>query len=118
MKPILAVDVSHNNGVLNWTALKNTGHVQFAIIRICHGTTMDRQFAANLAACKSQKIPCAFYWYAESVTVSGAQAEAKFALSKIAGTAPLLWRMTPNAPRFLRSTKTARPMLHGRLAKL
>lgn len=86
---IYGVDVSHNNGVLNWTKLKGTGKVQFAVIRICHGLTIDRQFTANLTACKAQKIPYAFYVYAEANTVSGAQAEARFALSKISGAAPL-----------------------------
>lgn len=89
MNYTLGVDVSHNNGILSLAKLKATGHCQFAIIRVCHGTTLDRQFAANLAACKTLKIPYAFYWYAESATVSGAQAEARFALSKIAGTSPL-----------------------------
>ena len=89
MSYTLGIDVSHNNGVINWSALKGTGKAQFAVIRICHGLTIDRQFTANLFACKAYKIPYAFYWYAESATVAGAQAEAKFALSKIAGSSPL-----------------------------
>lgn len=89
MNCTLGVDVSHNNGVLNLARLKATEHAQFVVIRICHGLTIDRQFTVNLAACKTLKIPYAFYWYAESATIAGAQQEAKFALSKIAGTSPL-----------------------------
>ena len=86
---ILGVDVSHNNGIINWNKLKSTGHVQFAVIRTSHGLSNDRQFSANLAACKSLHIPYAFYWYAESNTRSGSLAEARFALSKVHGTSPL-----------------------------
>lgn len=83
------VDVSHNNGAINWQKLKATGRVQFAVIRTSHGLSNDRQFAANLSACKTLKIPYAFYWYAETATESGAKREAAFALSKIKGTSPL-----------------------------
>lgn len=86
---IKGIDVSHNNGAINWQKLKATGKVQFAVIRICHGITLDRQFMTNLAACKRLKIPYAFYVYAEADNSTGAQAEAKYALSKIAGTSPL-----------------------------
>jgi len=84
---IYGVDVSHNNGTVNWAKLKATGKCGFAILRISHGTTPDRQFTANLAACKRLNIPYGFYVYAESP--SGAQAEAKYALAKIAGTKPM-----------------------------
>lgn len=89
MNYLLGVDVSHNNGAINWQKLKATGRVQFAVIRTSHGLSNDRQFAANLSACGALKIPYAFYWYAESNTKSGALAEANFALSKIHGTSPL-----------------------------
>jgi lysozyme len=89
MSYIYGVDVSHNNGTVNWTKLKATGKCQFAILRISHGTTDDRQFTANLAACKRLNIPYGFYVYAESPSVSGAQAEARHALSKISGTKPM-----------------------------
>jgi GH25 family lysozyme M1 (1,4-beta-N-acetylmuramidase) len=89
MSMTYGVDVSHHNGTVNWLNLKNTGKVQFAVIRVCHGTTIDRKFTANLTDCKAQNIPYAFYWYGEAATKSGAQAEAKFILSKIAGTNPL-----------------------------
>lgn len=89
MNYILGVDVSHHNGVLNWQKLKATGKAQFAVIRVSHGLTLDRQFEANLVACKSLNIPFGFYWYAESNTKTGALAEARLALSKIAGTQPL-----------------------------
>lgn len=89
MSYALCADISHHNGAVNFQKLKATGKVQFAVIRISHGLTLDTKFTANLAACKAQKIPYAFYWYAESNTKIGALAEANFALSKIKGTAPL-----------------------------
>jgi Lyzozyme M1 (1,4-beta-N-acetylmuramidase) len=89
MSYTLGIDVSHHNGAIRWDKLRATGKVQFAVIRICHGLTMDRQFAANLTAAKANHVPYAFYWYGENATKAGAQTEAKFALSKVKGTNPL-----------------------------
>lgn len=89
MNYVLGIDMSHNNGAVNWAKLKATGKCGFAVLRISHGTTPDTQFSANLAACKTLKIPYGFYVYAEAGNAAGAQAEARYALSKISGTSPL-----------------------------
>jgi lysozyme len=80
-------DISHHNGNINFAEFKK--HVDGIIIRVGHGLTLDNKFADNLAACKAQNIPYAFYHYTEANTASEAQAEAKFVLSKIFGSKPL-----------------------------
>lgn len=86
---IYGVDVSKWNGNINWVALKATGHCQFAVIKVSQGSTVDPKFLTNLAACKAYKIPYAFYVFGANATISGAQEEAKYALSLIAGSSPL-----------------------------
>lgn len=86
---IYGVDISKWNGAVDFSKLKATGRCNFIVIRVSCGTDVDPRFQANLAACRALKIPYAFYAYAENASLAGAAEEAKFALSKIAGTSPL-----------------------------
>jgi GH25 family lysozyme M1 (1,4-beta-N-acetylmuramidase) len=86
---LYGVDVSKWNGNIDFAKLKASGKCGFAVLRVSCGTSVDSKFQSNLAACKANKIPYAVYAYAEANTISGAQAEAKFALSQIAGSSPL-----------------------------
>lgn len=89
MNYLYGVDVSENNGNINWAQLKASGKCDFSIIRISYGTRLDIKFYTNLAAVKANNIPYAFYLYSLAGNIAEAQKEAQFALSKVAGTRPL-----------------------------
>ena len=71
------IDVSDNQGVINWEKVKAAG-CQFAILRtVRRSGKADLQFAANLAGCLAQGIPDEFYKYTYALTPTQAVEEAK-----------------------------------------
>lgn len=82
------IDVSHHNAVIDWKKVKQSGKVDFAIIRAGYGKVIsqkDKQFENNYAGCKSQGIPCGAYWYSYASSVSEIKTEAELFLKVIAG---------------------------------
>lgn len=82
------IDVSYHNGTIDWKAVKNSGSVQFAILRAGYGKSIsqkDKQFENNYAGCKLNEIPCGAYWYSYALSADEALEEAKTCLDIIKG---------------------------------
>ena len=73
----LGIDVSDNQGYIDWSKVKNAG-VEFAILRSTRGSgNPDKQLASNIAGCKSNGIPFDFYKYRYSTTEKAGREEAR-----------------------------------------
>lgn len=82
------IDVSKHNGNIDWNAVKQSGEVDFAILRAGYGKSIsqkDTKFEQNYAGCKTHGIPCGAYWYSYAITPTEAEAEARVFLQAIAG---------------------------------
>lgn len=88
-KNIKGVDVSYHNGIIDWDAVKNSGLVDFAIIRCGYGSNLTNQddikFVYNMQECQRVGIPLGAYIYSYAQTVAQAQSEADHTLRMIAG---------------------------------
>lgn len=85
MSKIIGIDVSENNGAINWAKVKTAG-VRFAIIRAGYGRyAVDSQFAANIKGALAQGIPVGIYWFSYALNVAGAKEEAAKCLATIKG---------------------------------
>lgn len=72
------IDVSRWQGRINWDAVKRAG-IDFAIFKATEGVNyIDPSFAENRSACRSLRIPHAFYHYAGT---NNPVAEARYFLS-------------------------------------
>lgn len=70
------IDVSDNQGVIDWKKVKNAG-VQFAILRtVKRNGKIDSQLANNINGCIENGIPVDFYKYAYALTESDSEREA------------------------------------------
>jgi GH25 family lysozyme M1 (1,4-beta-N-acetylmuramidase) len=82
------IDVSKHNGTIDWQKVKNSGEVDFAILRAGYGklaSQKDIQFERNYAGAKAVGIPIGCYWYSYAKTVSEARQEAYVFLQVIKG---------------------------------
>lgn len=80
------IDVSKHNGTIDWATVKQSGAVDFAIIRAGYGKSIsqkDKQFENNYAGCKTHGIPVGAYWYSYAITPAEAEAEARVFLETI-----------------------------------
>ncbi len=84
---MFGIDVSENNGTINWDLAKN--QISFAILRTGWiGNTsnrMDTQFERNYAECKRLGIPIGMYIYCYSKTVEAITLGANWILERING---------------------------------
>lgn len=72
------IDVSKHQGTIDWVRVKNSGKVDFAILRAGYGNgNKDAMFERNYLECKKNGIPVGAYWYLYSTTAKGALEEAK-----------------------------------------
>ena len=77
MRKMLGIDVSDNQGYINWAKVKAAG-VQFAIMRSVRASgNVDKQLASNIKGCMENGIPFEFYKYTYASTEVAARAEAK-----------------------------------------
>lgn len=75
------IDVSDNQGIINWSAVKAAG-VNFAVLRsVRHSGKPDKQFTANVTGCNSQEIPFEVYKYTYALTPTQAVTEAQQVVS-------------------------------------
>ena len=75
------IDVSDNQGIINWSAVKAAG-VDFAVLwSVRHSGKQDKQFAANVAGCRTQRIPFEVYKYTYALTPTQAVEEAQQVVS-------------------------------------
>ena len=82
------IDVSKHNGDIDWKKVKNSGDVDFAILRAGFGKLAiqrDAQFKRNYAGCKENGIPVGAYWYSYAHSVAEIQQEARVFLDVISG---------------------------------
>lgn len=77
------IDISQHDSSIDWSKVKNSGKVDFAIIRAGYGRVTcqkDSCFDKNYTEAKKQKLPLGVYWYSYATSVSDAKAEAKTCL--------------------------------------
>jgi GH25 family lysozyme M1 (1,4-beta-N-acetylmuramidase) len=82
------IDVSKHDGVIDWQKVKNSGQVDFVIIRAGYGklaSQKDVQFERNYSECKKYGIPVGAYWYSYAHSVEEMKQEANVFLSVIKG---------------------------------
>lgn len=82
------IDVSKHDGVIDWKKAKDSGLVDFAVIRAGYGRLIeqkDKQFERNYTECKKYGIPCGTYWYSYAKSVDEIKTEAKVFLEVIKG---------------------------------
>jgi len=77
------IDVSSNNGSVNWEKVRNAGY-EFAIIRLGYGNDEskqdDSQFIRNVQECERLGIPYGVYLYSYALNLSEAMSEVSHAL--------------------------------------
>ena len=82
------IDVSKHQGKIDWQAVRETGSVNFAILRAGFGryaNQKDPQFERNYAGAKAAGIPVGAYWYSYAQTTEEAREEAKACLQVLQG---------------------------------
>lgn len=80
------VDVSKNNGTVNWQSIKNAGY-EFAVIRLGWGNDEtkqdDNQFITNVKECERLGIPYGVYIYSYALNLNEAKSEVNHALRQL-----------------------------------
>ena len=78
------IDVSKHQGNIDWTKVRNSGKVEFAILRAGIGSSKDIKFEEYYQGAKSVGIPVGCYWYSKALTEAEARQEAETFLKTIA----------------------------------
>lgn len=84
-KMFTGIDVSHNNGNIDWQKVSKAG-VDFAIIRAGYGwgaNQIDRKFIYNITNALRYGIECGSYWFSYAGTIAEAKLEANLFLKTI-----------------------------------
>lgn len=76
------IDISHNNGVVDFTAVKASG-IDFVMVRAGYGQLEDRQFKANIQGAAKAGIPVGVYYFSYALNAVKAEEEASHCLSLI-----------------------------------
>ncbi len=94
-KNVRGIDVSYHNGIIDWNQVKNSGLVDFAILRCGYGDNVkdkngsyyqdDIKFVYNMQECSKLEIPMGVYLYSYALNTAQAQSEADHVLRMIAG---------------------------------
>ncbi|MBE6876544.1 MAG: hypothetical protein E7496_07450 [Ruminococcus sp.] len=82
------IDISYHNGSVGWEKIKNSGQVDFVILRAGFGKLIsqkDKKFEENYSSAKSAGIPVGCYWYSYANSVPEIQTEAEVFLQAIKG---------------------------------
>lgn len=82
------IDVSEWQGIIDWEAVKASGKVDFAILRVGYGrlaAQKDKQFEHNYSECKRLGIPVGAYWYSYATTEKDVKEEANACLEVLGG---------------------------------
>ena len=80
------IDVSKHQGEIDWTKVKNSGKVEFAILRAGYGKLIsqkDNKFEKNYSECIKNNIPVGAYWYSYAISEAEAKQEANVFLQAI-----------------------------------
>lgn len=78
------IDVSHWNGVIDWSSVKAAGYT-FAIVKLGHKGTMDKRFLANVNGALAAGMGVGVYLYSYATTMAEARAEAAYAVKTLSG---------------------------------
>jgi len=76
------IDISHNNGVIDFAKVKASG-IDFAMIRAGYGGAVDGQFHNNIKNAQAVGIDCGSYWFSYATNRAEAIAEARMFLATI-----------------------------------
>lgn len=77
------IDVSENNGRVNWQIVKNKG-MEFAIIRLGYGSGhLDSEFYCNVNGALAAGLKIGIYYYSYALNTYGAHKEAEFVLQTL-----------------------------------
>lgn len=83
------IDVSQNQGTIDWEQVKNSGQVNFAIIRCGYGMDElnqdDLQWNYNTSECERLAIPYGTYLYSYADTTDKAKSEAEHVVRLLQG---------------------------------
>lgn len=82
------IDISKHDGTIDFKKVKESGLVDFAILRAGYGKLIsqkDIKFEEFYKGCKENGIPCGAYWYSYAHSVSEIQTEARVFLETIKG---------------------------------
>lgn len=79
-KQWVGIDVSHHQGVIDWSAVKEQDIVKFVMVRLGYARKLDRQFTRNVQKLKEVGIPFGVYHYSYALNVEQAEEEADFVL--------------------------------------
>ena len=69
------IDISHNNGAINWSAVKDAG-IEFAIVRAGYGQIEDRNFKGNIEGAAGVGLPVGIYYFSYALGAADAEKEA------------------------------------------
>lgn len=106
-KAIQGIDVSSFQGEIDWTKVKDSGMVDFVIIRLgFRGMTQgllttDDYFEQNYQGATGEGLPVGVYFFSQAVTEAEARAEADYVLSVLDGrslTYPIVFDWEPPVP--------------------
>lgn len=79
------IDVSYAQGDIDWETVKNSGLVDFAMIRAGYGQgSLDDFWLRNVQECTRLKIPFGVYWFSYAYSPERAKREAQYCLGAIA----------------------------------
>lgn len=77
------IDVSHNNGNVDWKSVKRAGFT-FAMIRVGYGKGhLDNNFYKNINGALNAGLKVGVYYYSYALTVADAKKEASFIVSTL-----------------------------------
>ncbi len=78
MKGKRGIDVSENNGHIDWWAVREAG-IEFAIVRLGYGNRhLDSRFYANVNGALDAGLEIGVYYYSYALDAEGAEREADF----------------------------------------
>ncbi len=108
------IDVSYHQGTIDWEKVKNSGQVDFAIIRCGIGMDQtnqdDTQWENNTSECERLGIPYGAFLYSYADTVEKAKSEAQHVIRLVQGknlTYPIYYDMEDNSVMNKIDSKTA-----------
>ena len=94
LEQAVGMDVSNYNGQIDWDAVKASGEVKFAIIRVGYGDDIasqdDKRAVYNMNECERVGIPYGVYLFSYAVSTDEAYSEAAHVLRMLQGRKPIL----------------------------
>ena len=97
------IDVSFWQGDIDWETVKNSGLVDFAMIRAGYGQgSLDDFWLRNVQECTRLKIPFGVYWFMTEMGTSPTASQIKSSTRQESSACPGSTRWRISTPRFRR----------------